>query len=111
MIVRQRKGIDVKTLGQLAMWIDQYARKIDRLPLVNVDKDMQDYSAEIAGLLRKMSAGYKGYGIRSGAREAQYHSGTSSGDYGYGSTIAMALTILSLGVTLMIFRSARRDVR
>ncbi|MBO3752453.1 sugar ABC transporter permease [Streptosporangiaceae bacterium NEAU-GS5] len=33
------------------------------------------------------------------------------GDYGYGSTIAMALTILSLGVTLMIFRSARKDVR
>jgi hypothetical protein len=85
--VRQRKGIDVKTLGQLAMWIDQYARKIDRLPLVNVDKDMQDYSAETAGLLRKLSAAYKGYGIRSGAREAQYHSGgaTSSGDYGYGS--------------------------
>jgi hypothetical protein len=82
--VRQRRGIDVKTLGQLAMWIDNYARKIDRLPLVNVDPDMQDYSAEIAGLLRKMSAGYKGAGIRGGAREAQYYSTGHSGYAGYG---------------------------
>jgi raffinose/stachyose/melibiose transport system permease protein len=31
-------------------------------------------------------------------------------EYGYGSTIAMALTIMSLAVTLAIFRSARKDV-
>jgi len=30
-------------------------------------------------------------------------------DYGYGSTIALLLTVLCLGVTLVIFRSARRD--
>jgi hypothetical protein len=84
--VRQRKGIDVKTFGQLAMWMEQYARRIDRLPVLNVDKDMQDYSAEMAMLLRKMAAGYKASGIRSGAREAQYHSGASySSDYGYAS--------------------------
>jgi hypothetical protein len=80
--VRQRRGIDVKTMGQLAMWIDQYARKIDRLPLVNVDDDMQDYSAEIAGLFRKMSAGYKGAGIRTGARQAQYYSTGNDSYYG-----------------------------
>ncbi|MBT2499574.1 sugar ABC transporter permease [Agromyces sp. ISL-38] len=33
----------------------------------------------------------------------------SYGEYGYGSTIALVLTILCLGVTLFIFRSARRD--
>jgi hypothetical protein len=82
--VRQRKGIEVKSLSHLAMWMDQYARKIDRLPVLSVDQDMQDYSAEIASLLRKMSAGYKGSGIRSGAREAQYHSGVSyTSTYGY----------------------------
>lgn len=32
------------------------------------------------------------------------------GDYGYGATIALTLTILCLGVTLLIFRSSRRDV-
>jgi raffinose/stachyose/melibiose transport system permease protein len=33
----------------------------------------------------------------------------SYGDYGYGSTIALLLTILCLGVTLIIFRLSRRD--
>jgi multiple sugar transport system permease protein/raffinose/stachyose/melibiose transport system permease protein len=32
------------------------------------------------------------------------------GQYGYGSAIAMALTLLSLVVTLMVFRGARKDV-
>ncbi len=84
--VRQRKGIDVKSLSQLAMWMEQYARRIDKLPVLNVDQDMQDYSAEIANLLRKMAAGYKGAGIRTGARQAQYHSGVSyTSNYGYAS--------------------------
>lgn len=32
------------------------------------------------------------------------------GDYGYGSTIALLLTVICLGVTLLIFRSSRRDI-
>lgn len=34
----------------------------------------------------------------------------SYGQYGYGSTIALVLTALSLGVTLLIFRSSQRDM-
>ncbi|WP_129336454.1 carbohydrate ABC transporter permease [Cellulomonas endophytica] len=34
----------------------------------------------------------------------------SFGDYGYGSTIALLLTLVCLVVTLAVFRSARRDV-
>jgi len=34
----------------------------------------------------------------------------SYGDYGYGSTIALMLTILCLVVTVMIFRTSRRDL-
>ncbi|WP_042394356.1 carbohydrate ABC transporter permease [Streptacidiphilus carbonis] len=33
----------------------------------------------------------------------------SYGDYGYGSTIALLLTVVCLGVTLLIFRFSRRD--
>jgi raffinose/stachyose/melibiose transport system permease protein len=34
----------------------------------------------------------------------------SYGDYGYGSTIALLLTIVCLAVTVLIFRSSRRDL-
>lgn len=39
-----------------------------------------------------------------------FNTAFSNGEYGYGSTIATALAILSLLVTLLIFGSARRDV-
>lgn len=38
-----------------------------------------------------------------------YNTSFTYGDYGYGSTIAMALTVLCLVVTVAVFRSARRD--
>lgn len=39
-----------------------------------------------------------------------FNTAFSNGEYGYGSTIATALAILSLLVTVLIFGSARRDV-
>ncbi len=39
-----------------------------------------------------------------------FNTAFSNGEYGYGSTIAIALALLSLLVTLLIFGSARRDV-
>lgn len=39
-----------------------------------------------------------------------FNTAFSNGEYGYGSTVATALAILSLLVTLLIFGSARRDV-
>ena len=41
---------------------------------------------------------------------AMFRTSFASGDYGYGSTIALALTVLFLMVTLLIFRSSRRDL-
>jgi raffinose/stachyose/melibiose transport system permease protein len=41
---------------------------------------------------------------------SMFNTAFSNGQYGYGSTIATALAIMCLLVTLLIFRSARRDV-
>jgi raffinose/stachyose/melibiose transport system permease protein len=41
---------------------------------------------------------------------AMYRTSFQYGDYGYGATIALSLTILSLLVTLFVFRSSRRDL-
>ena len=39
-----------------------------------------------------------------------YRTAFNYGDYGYGSTIALMLTVVCLGVTLFIFRFSRRDL-
>lgn len=72
-----------QTFGQYGQWADQYAKKIDRLPLLNVDKDMQEYSGHIAKLLRMGSSDFRGVGIRTGAREGQV-TGSGFVTYGYG---------------------------
>ncbi len=38
-----------------------------------------------------------------------YRTAFQYSDFGYGSTIALVLTMMCLAVTLLIFRSSRRD--
>ena len=64
------KKKESKSLGHLAGFIDQYARRIDRLPLVNVDPDLQDYGLLVVQSLRQASTAFKGAGIRTGSRSA-----------------------------------------
>ena len=62
--------------GHMAQYVDQYAKRIDRLPTLNVDEDMQKYSMKLVELLRDAAGGFRGVGIRTGGRQAQ--------TYGYG---------------------------
>jgi hypothetical protein len=75
---------DSKSLGQIAGWFDIYARRIDRIPVIGVDKDVLNYSAYVSEQLRAASSAFKGVGIRYGARRASvfdpaytYYSGNS----------------------------------
>jgi hypothetical protein len=78
---------DAKTFGQNAMWFDKWARRIDKLPLLNVDKDLLGFGQFVSTQLRNMAASMRGIGIQSGAREAQVYQ-TVTTDYsayaGYG---------------------------
>ncbi|MDA9858685.1 hypothetical protein N9D23_11250 [Rubripirellula sp.] len=69
----------VKTFGQAAMWYDKYARKIDRLPILNVDQEMLDYGVYVASAFRDAEAAMKGVGMRSSLRTASNN--PSSGGY------------------------------
>ncbi len=46
------KKKDRKTMGQIAVWYDKYARKIDRLPIANVDPDLLNYGKYVSESLR-----------------------------------------------------------
>ncbi len=61
---------DVKTWGAYAQWLQRYAKKIDNLPILDVDPDLLDFSAKVANVLREQSYGYKKVGF-AGGRESE----------------------------------------
>jgi hypothetical protein len=65
---------DAKTMGQMAMWIDSAARGIDRMPVLNVDDELLDYSTTVSNELRQIVASLQGVGIQTGAQAAQIYS-------------------------------------
>lgn len=77
---------DSKTLSQTKLWFDKYAKKIERLPILNVDEEFLDYSADVAEQLRAAAGSVRTMGIRSNARESQASSavGNDTGNDGYG---------------------------
>lgn len=72
-------------IAQYGVWFDKYARKVDNLPMVNVDDDMLTYGAYVSQQLRNAAAAIQGIGIRSRVRQveaAQATGGAAPGYYG-----------------------------
>jgi hypothetical protein len=82
--LRLKKG--AKSYGQYGLWFDKYARKIDRLPILNVDPELVDFGQNMANGLRDATSAIQGVGIRSAAQEAQiYNQSYTRGAYsGFG---------------------------
>jgi hypothetical protein len=79
----REKSKDSKTLGENALWFDKWARRIDSLPVLNVDKELIDFGQYVTTQLRNMAAALRGVGIRSGARTAQVWDSSSVYYNGY----------------------------
>lgn len=74
-----------KSYYSIAVWYDKYAKRIARLPILNVDPDMLDYSESVIGHLRAAADSIQNGGVRTSARGAQItadHSGGYNLDYG-----------------------------
>lgn len=67
-----RKGGN-KTMGQKALWIEKTARKIDQLPVLNVDGDLLNYGAYVSEQLRNFALTVKGETIAQGARGSSWY--------------------------------------
>jgi len=68
-----------QTFGQGAIWYDKYSRKIDRLPILDVDPKLVDFGAQIAATFRNCESIMKGVGMRSSLRMAENSGGGVSG--------------------------------
>lgn len=60
--LRSRKG-EARTIGQIGVWFSQYADRVDRLPILNIDEEMLKYGQYVEQQLRNCSMAIKGYGI------------------------------------------------
>ena len=84
--VKDSNSKNVIGTGEVAIWMDRYARKIDQLPILGVDEQLIDFSATIAQALRDMGLQYRGVGIEASkySNNAGREGGIFDGDYGYG---------------------------
>jgi hypothetical protein len=75
---------DAKTFGQNALWFDNWARRIDRLPVLNVDQDLLKFGHGTAAALRGMAAALRGVGIQSATISSNINAGSwGDGYYSY----------------------------
>ena len=70
---------DATTYSTIGLWFDKYAKRIDRLPTLDVDKDLVNYGAYVVGGLRDAREAIQGVAIRSGAGTAAVTSGSVEG--------------------------------
>ena len=61
---------------------ERYARKIDRLPILNVDDDLLNYGSQVAETLRGIALAKRGAGARTGVRNSSVY-GSYSVNYNY----------------------------
>ncbi|QDT42119.1 hypothetical protein Pan241w_22000 [Gimesia alba] len=60
------------------VYTERYARKIDRLPILNVDEDLLTYGSDVAETLRGIALAKRAAGSRTGVRNASVY-----GNYSY----------------------------
>jgi hypothetical protein len=76
---------NAKNLASTQLFLDKYAKRIARMPILGVDEELLNYSAFVADTLRQATGSVKTMGIQSGVREAQITGAdVYAGDYGYG---------------------------
>lgn len=61
-----------------ALWMERYGRKVDALPILNVDDELLNWGASIAETFRSMAIAERSSGVRQGVRKSQVY-----GDYSY----------------------------
>ncbi len=79
--IRDIRNKEPQRIAQYGIWFDKYARKIDQLPLLNVDEDMLNYGAYVAQQFRNAGAAIKGIGVRSRVRQVEGNNSIASSGY------------------------------
>ena len=72
------KKTDRPTYRSTKLWYDRYAKQVEELPILGVDKELLDWGAMVARTMREMSSGVNYY-----SQNQKYAvASTPSGNYG-----------------------------
>jgi hypothetical protein len=90
--IKDLRDKEPQRIAQYGIWFDKYAKKIDELPMLNVDREMLDYGDYVAQQFRNAGSAIQGIGIRSRVREVNtggtgapgYWGSNFDGGYSYG---------------------------
>jgi hypothetical protein len=78
---KERKNNRNYNMAQIGVWMDKYAKKVDQLPVLNVDPELIQYGAFVADALR---AGYTAIRTSSArSRVRQLNTDVPTHSYGY----------------------------
>ena len=75
---------EAKNIASTSLFFDKYARRIERLPILDVDPEMLDFGAYVAQQLRQSAGAVRMMGIRTGVRTREITSADTTSDYYYG---------------------------
>mgnify|MGYP001390895990 CR=1 FL=1 len=64
----KRNSDEYVSWGQVGLWFEKYAAKIDQLPILHVDPELVDWGANVSAQLRQAESAMKGIGARTGYR-------------------------------------------
>jgi len=85
-IKRSKREANTYTMGSIATWCSNYAGKIGRLPILNVDPEMLDFGSEVSETLRDASMAIRTRSAQGSIAAmntpAQYDYGYQSGYFG-----------------------------
>ncbi|WP_406697351.1 hypothetical protein V5E97_00750 [Singulisphaera sp. Ch08] len=77
-LIENLKGTERPTYRSTKLWYDRYAKQIEELPILHVDKDLLDWGDKVARTLREMSSGINSYS----KNQTYVLASTPSGSYG-----------------------------
>jgi len=70
-----------------AVWMERYGKRIDRLPIMNVDEELLDWGAKVAETFRSMGLAVRNSGIRTGVRRSKVYRNYDSVNLSYGNGV------------------------
>ena len=104
-LLKDIRNYQPQTRNQLAFYYERYARKIDSLPILNVDDEELDYGAAVADILRQVATGRRSTVAQRAASDKQYrgvrgyeYSWGAHGWYGGGRSAESAATAASANI-------------